>query len=142
MKKRTIFISSLMCLLLIFSSFSVFAEDIGIIGGADGETQILVDDEEMSDEEVAELLMNSDYGNFIVLVGFSGLFSMLFIPALVVMIIMISKNNKAKKELEEYRAIYGPLAQMNNFNGNYQNSGFNNGYYPQNGTNNNQGGQM
>ena len=142
MKKRTIFISVMMCLLLIFSSFSVFAEDIGIIGGADGETQILVDDEEMSDEEVAELLMNSDYGNFIVLVGFSGLFSMLFIPALIFMIVFISKNNKAKKELKEYRAIYGPLSQTYNFNGNYQNSGFNNGYNPQNGMNNNQGGQM
>ena len=156
MKKLVVCISVMTCLLLLFSSFSVFAEDVGIIGSADGETAILVSGEgEIDEEQIEEYLMNSGFMEYAAILGFVIIFSMLaFIPALIVMIVFIRKNKKVKNELRDYKLIYGPLEntgmqyngyQVNNpMNNPVNTQNLNNGYnnsYP-NGFNNNQGGQM
>ena len=143
MKKRTIFISVLMCLLLIFSSFSVFAEDVAIIGGADGETEILVDDgaiiDEATEEELEEVFGENFMGAMIFFMA-SYLFSMLSLPALIIMIVFIVKNNRAKKDVKEFELRFGPVSPV--YNGNVNN--FNTTPYYNNSYNgyNNQGGQM
>lgn len=144
MKKRTIFISVMMCLLLIFSSFSVFAEDVAIISGADGETEIIVGDEEIVDEAIEEDLeevFGEDFMGAMIFFIVSYMFSMLCLPALIVMIVFIVKNNKAKKEVKEFELRFGPISPS--YNGNVNNFNttpyYNNTY---NGFNNNQGGQM
>ncbi len=144
MKKRTIFISVLMCLLLIFSSFSVFAEDIAIIGGADGETEILVNDGEIVDEAVEEDFeetFGEDFMGAMVFFIVAYMFSMLCFPALIVMIVFIVKNNKAKKDIKEFEIRFGPMSPI--YNGNVNNFNttpyYNNSY---NGFTNNQRGQM
>lgn len=156
MKKLVASVSVIICLLLLFSSFSVFAADVGVIGSADGETGIIVDEYgEIDEEALEEYLMNSDFMEYAVVLGFGIIFSVLaFIPALIVMIVFIVKNSKTKKELRQYQAIYGPLVNVGiQYNG-YQvnnpvnapvntqnvNNGYNNNY--PNGFNNNQGGQM
>ncbi|MBQ6838154.1 MAG: hypothetical protein IJO44_04880 [Clostridia bacterium] len=144
MKKRTIFISVMMCLLLIFSSFSVFAEDVAIIGGADGETEIIVGDEEIVDESIEEDLeevFGEDFMGAMVFLTLSCLFSMLSLPALIFMIVFIVKNNKAKKDIKEFELRFGPVSPIYNGNQNNYNATpyYNNSY---NGFNNNQGGQM
>lgn len=143
MKKRSIFISVLMCLLLIFSSFSVFAEDVAIIGGADGETEIIVGDEEIVDEAIEEDLeevFGEDFMGAMVFLTLSCLFSMLSLPALIFMIVFIVKNNKAKKDIKEFELRFGPISPI--YNGNVNN--FNTTPYYNNSYNgyNNQGGQM
>lgn len=143
MKKRIIFISVLMCLLLIFSSFSVFADDVAIIGGADGETEILVDDgaiiDEATEEELEEVFGENFMGAMIFFMA-SYLFSMLSLPALIIMIVFIVKNNKAKKDIKEFELRFGPVSPV--YNGNVNN--FNTTPYYNNSYNgyNNQGGQM
>ena len=143
MKKRIIFISVLMCLLLIFSSFSVFADDVAIIGGADGETEILVDDgaiiDEATEEELEEVFGENFMGAMIFFMA-SYLFSMLSLPALIIMIVFIVKNNRAKKDVKEFELRFGPVSPV--YNGNVNN--FNTTPYYNNSYNgyNNQGGQM
>ena len=140
MKKRRIFISVLMCLLLLFSSFSVFAEDIGIIGGADGETSILVGDEEIVDEVTEgelEEVFGEDFMGAIIFFTLSYMFSMLCLPALIVMIVFIVKNNKAKNDIKEFELRFGPI--NNGFQSNYINPPY---FNTSNGYMNNQGGQM
>ena len=144
MKKTTIFISVMMCLLLIFSSFSVFAEDIGVIGGADGETEIIVGDEEIVDEvteEELEEVFGEDFMGAMIFFMVAYMFSMLCLPALIVMIVFIVKNNKAKKDIKEFELRFGPVSPIYNGNQNNYNATpyYNNTY---NGFNNNQGGQM
>lgn len=143
MKKSIIFISVLMCLLLIFSSFSVFAADVGIIGGADGETEILVDDGAIMDEATEEELEKVFGENFMGAMIFfmaSYLFSMLSLPALIIMIVFIVKNNRAKKDVKEFELRFGPVSPV--YNGNANN--FNTAPYYNNSNNgiNNQGGQI
>lgn len=144
MKKRTIFISVLMCLLLLFSSFSVFAEDIGIIGGADGETEIIVGDEEIVDEVTEgelEEVFGEDFMGAVIFLTLSYMFSMLCLPALIVMIVFIVKNNKAKKDIKEFELRFGPILPIYNGNvNNFNTTPYYNNLY--NGFNNNQGGQM
>lgn len=144
MKKRTIFISVMMCLLLIFSSFSVFAEDVGVIGGADGETEIVVGDGEIVDEvteEELEDVFGEDFMGAMVFFTLSCLFSMLSLPALIFMIVFIVKNNKAKKDIKEFELRFGPLSPIYNSNqNNYSSTPYYNNSF--NGFTNNQGGQM
>lgn len=141
MKKKTIFISVMVCLILIFSSLSVFANDFSVIGGADGPTSIFIADagEEGTEftEEELESVLGHDIMASLILFTVSCIFSCLSVPALVVMIIFIVKNNKAKKDIKEFEIRFGPL--NNNVNGYYG--------QPQNNSTpvnpyNNMGGQM
>ncbi len=45
----------------------------------------------------------------------ASLFSSLFLPALVVMIIFIVKNNDVKRDLRQYERLFGSVEAQNNF---------------------------
>ena len=120
MKKKIGFLALFIAILMCFFTVSAFAA-----GDENGNSQMpFVDSEEILPEfpdvqtetdifEEFEEVFGEDSGAFVIAIIIGSLFSVLFFPAVIVIVIFAILLNNAKKELKEYERFFGPAPQIN-----------------------------
>ena len=112
-KKAVIFVLVLSLLFSVFSVSSFAAEKVGSVIPFEGDEEIAPVNPELEyggefDEvfELYEELFGEAGKAMLILVLAAFFFSSLFVPALVVMIVFIVLNRRARKEIDEYERIF------------------------------------